>query len=367
MIRFLLALAAVASTPRSGPDLRTFQLPEDEARRSVFDATPPRDWATAYKPATLARTFVDPEQEGEFVHAYLEHVRSIDMDGVFAPIRDFGVEGFENVETNGPLLRERLIQELSRMEAMRTRKDFEATIYPTPSAGDFGVMLGSLNVPFRTTTTDENLAMTKTFTVTADQGAVLRHIAETLERYAQSRHDDSRLQTARRMSEINDAWKNYLQNGYSQYPWELLINSELYRGPWYEPPDHQLVVFHPEVGFSADILHGASEANVDAALMIHALGYVKYTGTSNDSYFGGSLSFMYDDEDKLAAGLAAHLGFAKFGTALPAFTVGVYWRDFDHGLSRGNLELGMSIDLLRLLDREGGDKAFLQQALQASR
>jgi hypothetical protein len=73
---------------------------------------------------------------------------------------------------------------------------------------------------------------------------------------------------------------------------------------------------------------------------------------------------MYDDEDKLAAGLAAHLGFAKFGAALPAFTVGVYWKDFDHGFSSGNLELGMSIDLLRLFDREGGDKAFLQQALQ---
>jgi len=364
MIQPLLALSIVLLSRGGDPELKFFKLPEKEGSRSVFDQAARRDWAIEYNPVTLAPKLVDLREEGDFIRDYLVHLRSPEMDAVFAAARTDGGDGIGEIVTNGPLIRERLAAELERMAALRLVKDFDLTIRPAPSAGEFGVELGSLMVPFRKSVEDPGtLVMTKTYSVTAEQGAVLRHVAESLERYQQARLDPSRAKTAARMSEINAAWKNYLQNGYSQYPWELLINSSLYRGPWYEPPDHQLVVFHPEVGFSADVLHGASEADLEGALMVHALGYIRYTGKSNDSYFGGSLSFMYDNEDKLAAGLAAHLGFAKFGAALPAFTVGVYWKDFDQGLSRGNLELGMSIDLLRLFDREGGDKEFLQQML----
>jgi hypothetical protein len=213
MIQFLLTLILLGSARGTESELKSFKLPPEQGSKNVFDQAPPRDWAIGYQPVTLAWSSDDPRPEGDFIRAYLDHLGSAAMNQVFS-----------DPNTNGPLLGKQLIVELARMAGMP--EGSAATIYPSPSAGEFGVMLGTLSVPFRKTTTDpDTLAMTKTFTVTADQGAVLRHIAETLERYEQARHDSSRLQTATRMSEINEAWKNYLQNGYSQYPWELLINS----------------------------------------------------------------------------------------------------------------------------------------------
>jgi hypothetical protein len=171
-----------------------------------------------------------------------------------------------------------------------------------------------------------------------------------------------------RLADIDLGWSNYLEKGFSQYPWESVLNS--YVTPklfgafaWDKAPHEQLVFLHPELGIELDT-RSAQDASAQVSLMIHALGYIHYFGETRDWFLGASATMTFSDQDfGLGIGPTLHMGWANAYSILPHISVGAYWHDFESG-GRGPI-LGFSLDFWRLLNKTSG-ASFYQAALPLS-
>jgi len=150
--------------------------------------------------------------------------------------------------------------------------------------------------------------------------------------------------------ELNaQAWRNYLQRGYPQFPWENLINDRLVSSAWNRPPDHQFVVLHPTLGVLLD-LGSAKDANLEPALLVHVFGLVSYLDDERAWYLGGSatLGVSSDEDLGLAYGLTLHGGNASEESLMPQVDLGLLWhesRDEDGWL------VSVGVDVARWLGR----------------
>ncbi len=159
-----------------------------------------------------------------------------------------------------------------------------------------------------------------------------------------------------RLTDIDASWSNYLEKGYSQYPWESLLNSYVTPFTWESPPHHQFVFLHPELGFEIDT-RAAKGSSAQAALMVHTVGYVAYPSDARDWFVGGSATLTFSDQDfGLGIGPTLHVGWAKTYSVLPHISVGAYWHDFSSG-SHGPI-IGFSLDFWRLLNKDNGSDLF---------
>ncbi|MBI1380318.1 MAG: hypothetical protein GC161_04440 [Planctomycetaceae bacterium] len=159
----------------------------------------------------------------------------------------------------------------------------------------------------------------------------------------------------KRLSEINGGWKNYLEHGYSQFPWESYLNSQLWDFAWSEPPRHQLVLLHPELGMLVDTR--SSRGSSTATLLVHGIGYIRY-GEDRSWFMGLSAtgSFATDDAAGMGFGPTLHFGHSAIRSAIPHLSVSVLWHDFDEGGS--GPVIAVSMDLWRLVAKDGGEGAF---------
>ncbi|MCR4340759.1 MAG: hypothetical protein NUW01_12835 [Gemmatimonadaceae bacterium] len=88
---------------------------------------------------------------------------------------------------------------------------------------------------------------------------------------------------------LDKRWENYFNRTPSQFPWELLLNSALYkqreqRG-YNEPPSSQLILLHPSAAFAYAT---SGDERLRSALVLEALGYFTRG-------FGGSLAAVWSD------------------------------------------------------------------------
>ena len=172
-------------------------------------------------------------------------------------------------------------------------------------------------------------------------------------------------QVTARLTEIDLGWTNYLERGFSQYPWESAFNS--YVTPkvfgsfaWDRAPFDQIVLLHPELGFELDT-RSAQGSSAQAALMVHALGYVHYFGDARDWFVGASATATFSDQHfGLGVGPTLQLGWANMSSVLPHISIGAYWHEFDSG-SHGPI-VGFSLDFWRLLNKDNG-RGFFEAAL----
>ncbi|HVS09365.1 MAG TPA: hypothetical protein VMS76_05770 [Planctomycetota bacterium] len=115
-------------------------------------------------------------------------------------------------------------------------------------------------------------------------------------------------------------WENYLDRGFSQFPWEALFNSLVLDFPPYDPPDHQWILLHPALGVEADV-SSFDELRANEALSLEVIGFLKYRGADYEDFYGGSLALTVRDDVGPGVGALLHLK--------RNLNLGVSWHDFD--------------------------------------
>lgn len=147
--------------------------------------------------------------------------------------------------------------------------------------------------------------------------------------------------------ERNDlAWDNYLQRGYPQFPWENLANDHWVSSAWNRPPSHQWILVHPTPGLLLD-LGAAKRSELDAALLVHAVGHVWYDD-AREWYFGASATVALTSERNrgLGYGVTLHVGNASDDSVLPPIDVGAV---FHEGPRDDGWLVTVGVDVARLL------------------
>jgi hypothetical protein len=117
-----------------------------------------------------------------------------------------------------------------------------------------------------------------------------------------------------------ERWENYLDKGYSQYPWESLFNGAVLDIPELGPPDRQWIVLHPALGIEVSTRE-LDEMQVKEALDLEVIGYLKYRGAKYEDFWGGSLTVSLRDDVGPGFGVLAHVS--------RSFNIGLSWHDFD--------------------------------------
>jgi len=273
--------------------------------------------------------------------------------------------GESSPRTNGPSIHELLVAALDKQ---LDANEGPPLVHGAPLAGHYGIVIDDESIPFATVDESDLASPRTAYHVTPEQAAVLRLIGETFLSFPLATTGPERLLATQRLSEIDEAWDNYLSSGFSQYPWELLVNSALYDGPWYEPPVHQLVLLHPEPAVTLGLFGGARDAEINVGVMLHGIGYVHYFGEKRSFFLGGSAGLSLDNETGLGVGGAIHVGDGRDRGFLPHLSLGVYWTDFDEGgLDGEDIVVGLSVDVWRMLDQNGGERRFRDRALSLLR
>lgn len=167
---------------------------------------------------------------------------------------------------------------------------------------------------------------------------------------------------AARLASIDAGWTNYLEHGFSQYPWESWANGRLTSFSWTRPPKDQWVLLHPELGFVFDTRSSRS-AEVTTALLLHTAGYVRYFGDEREWFTGLSATVSITDDSSYGMGFGPtlHFGHTKLASRVPHVSVGVLWQDFEVGGTEP--VLAATLDLWRLVDR-GSDALYEARLLQ---
>lgn len=98
-------------------------------------------------------------------------------------------------------------------------------------------------------------------------------------------------ETVRALEELAARWERYVDDSYSQLPWELAVNSlSRSRRDW-EPPRRQWVLLHPSVGVEVAGLRRNELQRVDVAvlegagLLFYNGDYTRYVGISGVGTF----------------------------------------------------------------------------------
>ena len=169
-----------------------------------------------------------------------------------------------------------------------------------------------------------------------------------------------------RVASIDRGWTNYLEKGYSQYPWEALVNSAVTpkifgKYSWDDPPNEQLVFLHPEFCTLIDTRAGGDQ-DTNTALLVNGLGYVRYFGSERSWFAGLSASACFSDaEPNVGYGAVLHIDLNGLGMRLPHLSVGAIW--FDSAEGWGDPLVSVTADFLGLL-RSGEARDRFFEALQ---
>jgi hypothetical protein len=113
-------------------------------------------------------------------------------------------------------------------------------------------------------------------------------------------------------------WDAYGEKGYSQFPWELAVNSARFDPTAIAPPRSQLVVLHPALAFElvAPALDELERLERVDALTLEPIGFVRYT-RSRGMYYGLSALVSLPSDRRVGGGLLAHVGtYGKVGVVL---------------------------------------------------
>lgn len=113
-------------------------------------------------------------------------------------------------------------------------------------------------------------------------------------------------------------WDNYTQKGYSQFPWELLINSRRFRSTEQDPPQHQIVFLHPALSLElvAPSLDSLEHLRRLDAISIEPIGFLWYN-RSRSMYYGLSSLVSLPSDGLIGVGAMAHIGtYGKLGVII---------------------------------------------------
>ena len=131
-------------------------------------------------------------------------------------------------------------------------------------------------------------------------------------------------------------WENFLEKGYSQMPWESLVNGWLVEPPGFPepgPPGHQWIILHPTLGLEFSV-NKLDETRVKEAMHVEVLGHIWYRGRQLEDYWGASATVSLRED--LDPGLGVMIHIKRF------WNIGIAWHDSDD-----DPYLLFSVDLFR--------------------
>jgi len=144
--------------------------------------------------------------------------------------------------------------------------------------------------------------------------------------------------------DANVRWDNYMKNGYSQLPWEALLNGAVLNFHAFDPPDKQWIIVHPSLGLEFSTA-AFKTTEFQEALNLEILGFIAYFGEQGKNFMGASASIMMRDD--LGPGIGPVVHFAK------NMSLGVAWHDTnDNDKLDDPPFVFMTVDLFRFLDTE---------------
>lgn len=300
-------------------------------------------------------------------------------------------ESFESASDNGPRIRSRLLSELAKLRTAlkkhraqhpEARADWasfrnnirfhdlqitdgrwegsEVTGATQPVVSSNSVLFGSQDDPIVLGTLQGGgLAPFTPFVyfATLPQAIEARAVVRRLQEILAPGYTAQISVTVDRLGDVNEGWDNYLSHGFSQFPWEALVNSHLTSYSWSRPPKWQWVLAHPEVATVADIRR-SGDASIETAVAVHGVGLVRYFGEERKWFLGASatVALTNDSDFGLGVGPTIHFGHASLRSRIPHLSVSLLWHDFEDG-GDGPV-LGVSVDLWKLLS-DGTDHSDL--------
>ena len=125
----------------------------------------------------------------------------------------------------------------------------------------------------------------------------------------------ARTDAATRLREASTRWDNYGNKGYSQFPWELALNSAGFSRSSVDPPKSQLIFLHPSLGVEllAPGLSQLDKTQRANTIAIEPIGYIRYTD-SRALYYGVSAVVSLPSNRSAGFGAIAHVGqYVKLG------------------------------------------------------
>jgi hypothetical protein len=199
------------------------------------------------------------------------------------------------------------------------------------------------------------------YIATLDQAIEFRAVILEVNKLFQAQRLATVNEAALRLTEINQGWSNLLEKGYSQYPWESLINSAAWRFTWDKPPRWQWVVVHPEVAIAIDA-RSSSSATLEGALLVHGAGIIRYWGEDLGWFLGasGTLSITSGDDVGVGGGGTVHFGHTRIHSKVPHISISVLYQDSEFG--SGGPFIGISADLWRLFQSDSAQGLFKRAA-----
>ena len=111
--------------------------------------------------------------------------------------------------------------------------------------------------------------------------------------------------TVEALNRLAADWEEYVDNSYSQLPWELFVNGLSRSRRKWEPPRHQWILVHPSVGVELAGISAKNLARVDVAV-VEALGYLRYY-SNYTRYLGVSGVATFASDRPVAVGGYLHL------------------------------------------------------------
>ena len=144
-------------------------------------------------------------------------------------------------------------------------------------------------------------------------------------------------------------WTRYFEQGYSQLPWELALNSWFARkSASFDPPTSQVILAHPAVGAEVPV-RALRDLERKETMTVEALGFLRYR-KGYRGYWGASAVVTFTEGQGLGYGPLVH-----FGRGMAAGYVfrtreaeGAIAGERDHGVI-------LSVDLYRFLDERQGE------------
>lgn len=137
-------------------------------------------------------------------------------------------------------------------------------------------------------------------------------------------NEAGRNQFARRLEQLDTQWRAYLSSSRGQYPWELLLNSALYRktAQFDAPPAAQWIFAHP--GAAYELTANSADRQPSEVLLVELIGRYRWTWSENKMVqrFGGSLTLAWRD----AGEGRKKLGYGALVYLPRQSTVGYVWR-----------------------------------------
>lgn len=181
------------------------------------------------------------------------------------------------------------------------------------------------------------------------QAQTLIELSTLFRRVLNKANESSRNAFAERLAALDSQWRAYLGSSRGQYPWELALNSALYRksAGFDAPPTSQWVFAHPGAAF--ELSRSTSDRQPSESLLLELAGVYRWSWAEGKmrQRWGGSLALAWRDagvgRQKLGYGVLIYLPRAS--------TLGYVWRRQD---DRDEHAVVLSADLVKFLSGTQG-------------